>query len=105
MFTKKGVELPINLIIVAILAMVVMVIVFAILTGRLSGVTQSLSECRAPARCIGTYATENNGAPVSGTACDSQFETEQPGTFIQSGQASSTAVDKLVRCTKCCLRA
>jgi hypothetical protein len=104
---KKGQGLPINTIIIAALAMIVLVILFAILTGRFALVNQTLNECRSPARCIGEYTTGGqNGLPaaVQDLACDPSFETPQPGTFVKQGQTASTAVDELVRCSKCCLR-
>jgi hypothetical protein len=95
-------------IIMAAIGLLVMVIIFAITTGRLGIFSQSLNECKG--RCLEPCTTtgEVTGvakcSDVAQATCDSAFETPVTGQYIQAGQPRDLDPDSIIRCSKCCVR-
>ena len=105
---KKAQGLPITTIIIAALALVVLVILFAIFTGRISIFGRGITEC--PGNCIMQYSktgeqavTNGRTALDPGAKCDPQFEKALTGIYIDANQPPNTPGDKLVYCSKCCI--
>lgn len=105
---KKAQGLPITTIIIAALALVVLVILFAIFTGRISIFGRGVTEC--PGRCEMPYSetgeqpmTEGRTALDPNAQCDPQFERAITGIYIAPGQPPNIPADKLVYCSKCCV--
>ncbi len=96
---KHAQGLPITTIIIAILGLVVLVILFAITTGRLAVFGRATAEC--PGVCIGEYA----GATPDSKArpCDPGFEKEVGGNYVKSGQQQNLPPEKIMKCTRCCI--
>ncbi len=88
---KRAQGLPITTVILAILGIVVLVILFAILTGRLTIFAGVANEC--PGRCAG----EAPGL-VPPAVCG-QFERKLPGNFISQNRDANNNV---IPCTACC---
>ncbi len=106
---KKAQGLPITTIILAILGIVVLVILFAILTGRMAIFAGAANEC--PGVCISAVDTTNLGqrgvSLVPGVLeyrsdCDPATEKRLYGNFIASGIRDDD--NKPVVCAKCCQR-
>jgi len=105
---KNAQGLSITTIIVAALALVVLVIIFAIFTGRISIFGRGITEC--PGRCEMPYSktgeqpiTERRIALDTTAACDPQFEKSITGIYIAPNQPANTPSDKLIYCSKCCM--
>ncbi|MBW3001723.1 hypothetical protein KY338_01015 [Candidatus Woesearchaeota archaeon] len=105
---KKAQGLPITTIIIAALALVVLVILFAIFTGRISIFGRGITEC--PGRCEMPYSETGEQAVTEGrialdinAKCDPQFEKAITGIYIAPGQPANTPTDKLIYCSKCCV--
>jgi hypothetical protein len=103
---KKAQGLPISTIILAVLGLVVLVILFAIVTGRMAIFGRGISECQGT--CKGEWSA--SGAQTSGvksavasTTCDSAFEKEIAGSYVRAGQPSSQKREDMVICSKCCV--
>jgi hypothetical protein len=96
---KKAQGLPITTIIIAILGLVVLVILFAITTGRLAIFGRATAEC--PGTCVGEY-TGSTPDP-NARACSAGFEREVGGNYVRSGQPTSLSPDQIVKCTRCCV--
>ena len=93
---KKAQELPTTTIILAAIGLVVLIILFAFVTGRLGYLGRGLSEC--PGQCVGQFV----GNDVDTTAeCDPSISKELVGDFIQSGQ-KGVPVNSIRKCSKCC---
>lgn len=107
----KGQGLPITTIVIAALALVVLVILFAITTGRLAIFTGAASECGGvcvvdspPAGASvapgilewpGTPATRNQ------SVCHDTYEQKVQGKYIARGVRG--AEDKPITCKVCCI--
>ncbi|MBD3304651.1 hypothetical protein GF343_05935 [Candidatus Woesearchaeota archaeon] len=105
---KKAQGLPITTIIIAALALVVLVILFAIFTGRIAIFGRGVTEC--PGRCEMPYSetgeqpmTEGRTALEPNAQCDPQFEKSITGIYIAPGQPANTPADKLIYCSTCCV--
>jgi len=105
---RKAQGLPITTIIVAALALVVLVIIFAIFTGRISIFGRGITEC--PGRCALPYSetgeqpiTEGRTALDPAAACNPQFEKSITGIYIAPNQPANTPADKLIYCSRCCM--
>ncbi|MBW2973339.1 hypothetical protein KY346_03020 [Candidatus Woesearchaeota archaeon] len=104
---RKAQGLPITTIIIAALALVVLVVLFAIFTGRLSIFGRGISEC--PGICVAKYS--ESGATTSGVktadataACPNpQLQRPLTGTYIEVGQPANRKAEDLVFCSKCCV--
>jgi hypothetical protein len=96
---KKAQGLPITTIIIAILGLVVLVILFAITTGRLAIFGRATAEC--PGVCVEPYTgdTPNPNA----RECTAGFEREVGGNYVQSGQPTNIKPADIKRCTRCCV--
>lgn len=104
---KKGQSLPITTIVIAALAILVLVILFAITTGRLGIFSGAVSEC--PGVClIDAYPEEINAdtkgvlelrSPLSCNA--NNFEKQVYGNYIASGIKDKD--NKPIVCKKCCV--
>jgi hypothetical protein len=105
---KKGQGLPITTIVIAALAILVLVILFAITTGKLSIFSGAVSEC--PGICIANAANVPDKTAISlarsaPTICEEKnFEKELRGRYISSGNVKDKvkAENPLV-CDKCCV--
>jgi hypothetical protein len=99
---KKAQGLPISTIILAVLGLVVLVILFAIVTGRMAIFGRATAEC--PGTCTGTY-TDDTGltGAVPERDCDASFEKELFGTYVQAGQQPGQKAGAIVKCKKCCV--
>ena len=101
---RRAQGLPITTIIIAILGLVVLVILFAITTGRLAVFGRGVSEC--PGRCA---TVKTITAPIIGTLkiakeCDTATERTLVGNYVAAGQPSNTPADQLVKCDAgCCV--
>ncbi len=95
---KKAQGLPISTIILAVLGLVVLVILFAIVTGRMAIFGRGISEC--PGRCVDPHLTAVQG-PWPG-ACSEGIEKELVGNYVAVGQTNVKA-DQLQVCNKCCV--
>lgn len=96
--------LPITTIILAILGLVVLVILFAITTGRLAFFSRGVSEC--PGTCYYTQSPADNPkvpASARATPCDASLEKALIGNYIASGQDPKLSPDKLYKCQQCCV--
>ena len=94
----KGQGLPITTIVIAALALLVLVILFAITTGRLSIFAGAVNEC--PGVCkLASPPTTLSGVLEAGTNC-TDFEKEMTGKYI-AGQNLKSA-DKPIVCKVCC---
>jgi hypothetical protein len=107
-FMRKAQGLPINTIIIAALALVVFVIIFAIFTGRITLFGRGITECAG--RCEMAYSktgeqpmTEGRIALNANGVCDPNTERAMTGIYIAGGQPANTPSDKLVYCSKCCV--
>jgi hypothetical protein len=105
---KKAQGLPITTIIIAALALVVLVILFAIFTGRISIFGRGVTEC--PGKCSMPYSetgeqpiTEGRTALDPSATCNPQFEKAITGIYIAPGQPPNTPSEKLIYCSKCCV--
>ena len=96
---KKAQGLPITTIIIAILGLVVLVILFAITTGRLARFGRATAECQGI--CVGEYtgATPDQNA----RECTAGFEKEVGGNYVKPGQPQSVKAEDIVKCSRCCL--
>lgn len=92
--------LPITTIIIAILGLVVLVILFAITTGRLAIFGRGVSEC--PGACV--IASPPQGAPASVRKenCNPTFEKDLSGNFIAAGLKPDQKPQDFV-CSQCCV--
>lgn len=93
---KKAQELPTTTIILAAIGLVVLIILFAFVTGKLGTLGRGLSEC--PGQCLGPYVGD---AVDSSVECEPSISKELTGDFIQAGQ-KGVPVDKVRKCSKCC---
>jgi len=93
--SKRAQGLPITTIILAILGLVVLVILFAITTGRLAIFAGVTNEC--PGECVKGMPAGQAGTGES--ECP-PFTRELPGSFIEKG--SSGPGKTPVVCKKCC---
>ena len=105
---KKAQGLPITTIIVAALALVVLVIIFAIFTGRISifgrGITECPGSCALPYSETGEQPSTQGRTALDPTAtCNPQFEKSITGIYIAAEQPANTPSDKLIYCSKCCI--
>lgn len=100
---KRAQGLPITTIIIAILGIVVLVILFAITTGRLTIFARTTAEC--PGTCIGEWKGTTTAKQMLTTdrACESGLETEQVGNYIKTGQPIGMKPEDIVKCTRCCV--
>jgi len=97
---KRAQGLPITTIILAILGIVVLVILFAITTGRLAIFTRGVSEC--PGECVGRYTTDIAFATSPDTCAE--FEKQLTGSYVAPGQdPRTTSREQLVKCKACCV--
>lgn len=104
---KKGQSLPITTIVIAALAILVLVILFAITTGRLGIFSGAVSEC--PGVClIDAYPTgitaDTKGVlelrkPLS--CNEDNFEKQVYGSFIANGIRDNDG--NPIVCKKCCV--
>ncbi len=105
---KKAQGLPITTIILAILGIVVLVILFAILTGRMAIFAGAANEC--PGVCLAnpTDVQKVGASVVSGVLeidrsdCDPVTEKRLYGNFIASGVRGED--NQPVVCNVCCQR-
>lgn len=95
----KGQGLPITTIVIAALALLVLVILFAITTGRLSIFAGAVNECPGICRLDAPPITAVPGILENGTAC-TDFERQITGKYI-AGQNLKSA-DKPIVCKVCC---
>lgn len=103
--SRRAQGLPITTIIIAILGLVVLVILFAITTGRLAIFGRATSEC--PGECVDAFRTvQGTDVPEPGRTggCDSVIEKKLVGSYIASGQPSNQRPDEVVKCGSCCVR-
>lgn len=97
---KKAQGLPITTIILAILGLVILVILFAITTGRMAIFGRGVSEC--PGRCVDEFSKNQAHAPTN-EKCIEGIEKELVGKYVLAGQPSGTAADALKQCSRCCV--
>lgn len=96
---KRAQGLPITTVILAILGIVVLVILFAILTGRLTIFAGAVNEC--PGTCVLPLDSGVAGPGVAlrdGNACE-QFEKKLIGSYIAQVR---TAENRAIPCGSCC---
>lgn len=100
---KRAQGLPITTIILAILGLVVLVILFAITTGRLAIFGRATSEC--PGICVGQYtgAGDTKQLVSAERECTAGFEREIGGTYVNQGQPQSIKPEQIVKCSRCCV--
>ena len=105
---KRAQGLPITTIIVAILGLVVLVILFAVTTGRLAIFGRGVSEC--PGACVYDSNDVTTGKttppPTSsrtGTNCIDNIEKQLVGSYIPSGYPTGTKPAAIVQCKACCI--
>ncbi len=100
---KKAQGLPITTIIIAILGLVVLVILFAITTGRLAIFGRATAEC--PGLCVGEYTGTGDSKVVvsADRECTPGFEREVGGSYVRPGQPQNIKPDDIVKCTHCCV--
>ena len=78
MSTKKAQGLSLNVIIIAGIVLIVLLVLWAIFTGKMTEFNEDLGTCRAPASCqTTTYCNNNDGSEVSGT-CPGALEQGEP---------------------------
>jgi hypothetical protein len=96
---KHAQGLPITTIIIAILGLVVLVILFAITTGRLALFGRATAEC--PGTCVGPYVGEI--PDPTARACSAGFEREVGGNYVAPGQPANLKPEEIKKCTRCCV--
>ena len=94
---KKAQGLPLSTIILAALGLVVLVLLFALLTGRLAIFGRGLAEC--PGSCLTPYVGDT---PDLSTTCDATFTRDVPGTYVERGQ-EGVPIEKIRKCSRCCI--
>lgn len=100
LMNQRAQGLPITTVILAILGIVVLVILFAITTGRLAIFTRGVSEC--PGTCRGEYTTDIAFATLPDKC--GEFEKQITGSYVAPGQdPRTTARDQIVKCKACCV--
>ncbi len=87
---KKAQGLPITTVILAALGLVVLVIIFAITTGRLGIFSKALKECAAD-KCAGTSDTPNE---LRISQCRDEGGFKLPGDWVIAGSTT--------KCPYCC---
>lgn len=102
---KRAQGLPITTIIIAILGIVVLVILFAITTGRLAIFTGVASEC--PGRCLaedlkGQTATSSLALYTQGATCTEGIEKQVFGSFIARDVRGGPKNNEPIPCKMCC---
>ena len=105
---KKAQGLPITTIILAILGIVVLVILFAILTGRMAIFAGAANECPGVCIATATYVREMGVTPTTGVLetdrqCNDVTEKKLYGNFIAQGIRSEPD-NKPIVCSSCCQR-
>ena len=113
---KKGQGLPITTIVIAALAILVLVILFAITTGRLGTFAGATSEC--PGECLASVTLADYGinAWVPGTlvdytkktSCDTTYQKRLFGNYIAMGlrgEPTSKNANQPIPCKVCCASA
>ncbi|MBW2986237.1 hypothetical protein KY333_02590 [Candidatus Woesearchaeota archaeon] len=106
-FQTKGQGLPITTIVIAALAILVLVILFAITTGRLGIFSGAVSEC--PGICLVDAYPTGTTADVKGVlelrdplVCNpDNYEKNVYGQYITSGMKDKD--NKPIVCKKCCV--
>ncbi len=93
---KKAQGLPISTIILAAIGLVVLILLFAMVTGKLAIFSRGAMEC--PGQCLGEY----KGDLPEPVKCDEQLTRDLPGNYVLRGQQSGLAPENLVKCSKCC---
>ena len=95
----KAQGLPLSTIILAALGLVVLILLFALLTGRLALFSRGLLECPGGTNaCLVPYTGDT---PDTTIACDPTITRELPGTYILPGQ-QGIPPEKIKKCSKCC---
>lgn len=98
---RRAQGLPITTIIIAILGLVVLVILFAITTGRLAIFGRATTEC--PGRCEGAWVTQAQKPAMENVPkCTEGIERELVGNYIDQGQGQAK-VEDLRKCSRCCI--
>lgn len=106
---KKAQGLPITTIIIAALALVVFVIMFAIFTGRITifgrGITECGGICVLPYSETGTQAVTESRTSLDITAACPNPSTQRAltGIYISAGQPANAPANQLIYCSKCCV--
>lgn len=102
---KRAQGLPITTVILAILGIIVLVILFAIMTGRLTIFAGAASEC--PGVCLSDINTMNtksvqpaNGVIEARSDCTDVTEKRLYGNYIARGVRDKD--NKAVVCSACC---
>ncbi len=99
---KKAQGLPISTIILAILGVTILVILFAMVTGKLGVFGRSIAEC--PGRCADSYTgTIAPDMSTLVTPCQPGFEKEIKGNYVEAGQSTNTPSAELKKCAQCCV--
>jgi|SRR3989338_2390452 len=95
---KKAQGLPISTIILAAIGLVVLILLFALVTGKIGLLGRGLAECPTIEGCVGQY----KGDALDTTAvCDPQLTRQLPGTYVLLGQ-QGVPPEQTVKCSKCC---
>ena len=94
---RKAQGLPLSTIILAALGLVVLILLFALLTGRLAVFGRGLAEC--PGSCLAAYVGDT---PDTSASCDTTFTRDLPGTYVERGQ-EGVPIEKIRKCSKCCI--
>ncbi len=106
---KKAQGLPITTIIIAALALVVFVVMFAIFTGRITifgrGITECGGICALPYSETGLQPMTEGRTSLDVNAACPNPSTQRPltGIYISAGQPSNTPAAQLIYCSKCCI--
>lgn len=73
---KKGAELPLNVIIIAAIALIVLIIIVFIFTGRISIFGKGLEDCisKTGHECSSQDCDIKTQVPIPGTKCDKEAQ-------------------------------
>ena len=101
-YLRKAQGMPITVIIIAALGLVILVILFALVTGRLAIFGRGISEC--PGTCVGEFQVIGGVDKMLSPerSCDPTLEGELTGSYVKRGQPANTRAEDLIRCKKCC---
>lgn len=94
--------LPITTIILAILGVTILVVLFAMVIGRIGIFGRGVNEC--PGVCVIQKNSPPPDAPASvrNSPCDKNFERELSGNFVASGLKPDQKATEFI-CEQCCV--
>lgn len=81
--TKKSQGMPLNVVIIAVLALIVLVVITAVFTGRVKIFSETLQSCAAKqGACESGFTCSKNKAAVPSTNCPETEEDKRQGNNL-----------------------